>query len=188
MAREGEIAEDNRPMKLVLTLTMSLAFAGSAPAFAHDSGTWAHKNQYLRSKMLKLGGNPGCDLVAGRCKGVRITGPKVRRYFNVMRRAILPRPAARYIRYGRPHQPPSGAQSIGAGSTLQAIAACESGGNPAAVSPGGKYRGKYQFDYNTWASVGGSGDPAAASESEQDKRAAMLYAQRGAAPWPVCGR
>lgn len=71
---------------------------------------------------------------------------------------------------------------------LRAIAQCESGGNPRAISPGGKYRGKYQFDFGTWASVGGSGDPAAASEAEQDKRAMILYSRRGAQPWPVCGR
>jgi len=70
---------------------------------------------------------------------------------------------------------------------LQAIAACESGGNPAAVGGGGRFRGKYQFDYGTWASVGGSGDPAAASEAEQDKRAAILYSRAGSSPWPVCG-
>jgi soluble lytic murein transglycosylase-like protein len=70
---------------------------------------------------------------------------------------------------------------------LQAIADCESGGNPRAIGGGGAYRGKYQFDRGTWASVGGSGDPAAAPEAEQDKRAAMLYARAGAAPWPVCG-
>ena len=70
---------------------------------------------------------------------------------------------------------------------LQSIAACESGGNPRAIGGGGRYRGKYQFDYGTWASVGGSGDPAAASEAEQDMRAALLYARAGASPWPVCG-
>jgi hypothetical protein len=70
---------------------------------------------------------------------------------------------------------------------LQAIAACESGGNPTAVDASGTYRGKYQFDLGTWASVGGSGDPAAASEAEQDRRAAALYARAGASPWPVCG-
>jgi len=36
--------------------------------------------------------------------------------------------------------------------------------------------------------VGGSGDPASAPEAEQDKRAAMLYAQQGSSPWPVCGQ
>jgi len=48
-------------------------------------------------------------------------------------------------------------------STLDSIAACESGGDPTAVDPSGTYRGKYQFDLQTWASVGGSGDPAAAT-------------------------
>lgn len=71
--------------------------------------------------------------------------------------------------------------------TLDAIGACESGGNPTAVSADGSYRGKYQFDYGTWESVGGSGDPAAAPEAEQDYRAALLYAQSGSSPWPVCG-
>lgn len=72
-------------------------------------------------------------------------------------------------------------------SVLEAIAACESGGDPTAVSPDGSYRGKYQFDYRTWESVGGSGDPAAAPEKEQDERAAALYNERGSSPWPVCG-
>jgi Transglycosylase-like domain len=72
-------------------------------------------------------------------------------------------------------------------ATLDAIAACESGGDPTAVSADGTYRGKYQFDYGTWAAVGGSGDPAAAPEAEQDYRAALLYAQSGSSPWPVCG-
>jgi hypothetical protein len=72
-------------------------------------------------------------------------------------------------------------------ATLEAIAACESGGDPTAVSADGTYRGKYQFDTGTWASVGGSGDPAAAPEAEQDYRAALLYQRSGTSPWPVCG-
>ncbi len=72
-------------------------------------------------------------------------------------------------------------------ATLESIAACESGGDPTAVSSDGSYRGKYQFDYGTWESVGGSGDPAAAPEAEQDYRAALLYSESGSSPWPVCG-
>src|SRR6476646_5094672 len=72
-------------------------------------------------------------------------------------------------------------------ATLESIASCESGGDPTAVSSDGSYRGKYQFDYGTWESRGGSGDPAAAPEAEQDYRAAQLYAQSGSSPWPVCG-
>ena len=80
---------------------------------------------------------------------------------------------------------PDGANTTAA-PHLEAIAACESGGNPATDTGNGFY-GKYQFTMSTWASVGGTGNPAAASEAEQDKRAALLYAQQGSSPWPVCG-
>jgi transglycosylase-like protein len=70
---------------------------------------------------------------------------------------------------------------------LEAIAACESHGDPHAIGGGGSFRGKYQMTYSTWASVGGSGDPAAAPESEQDQRAALLYQRSGPGQWPVCG-
>jgi hypothetical protein len=74
-----------------------------------------------------------------------------------------------------------------ASPTLEAIAACESGGNPSTDTGNGFY-GKYQFDLPTWRAVGGTGNPAHASEAEQDRRATMLYARAGASPWPVCGR
>ncbi|HPB45703.1 MAG TPA: transglycosylase family protein [Microthrixaceae bacterium] len=65
---------------------------------------------------------------------------------------------------------------------------CEATGNYQAVSASGKYRGAYQFDYQTWATLGPPGDPAAASPAEQDRRARLLYASRGWRPWPQCGR
>ena len=70
---------------------------------------------------------------------------------------------------------------------LAAIAACESGMNPQAVSADGRYHGLFQFDQGTWNAVGGQGDPAAASVGEQVKRAEILYAQSGPGQWPVCG-
>jgi hypothetical protein len=69
---------------------------------------------------------------------------------------------------------------------LRRIARCESGGNPRAISRDGRYRGKYQFDLSTWRAIGGSGDPAKASEAEQDRRAVALYRKRGTAPWANC--
>jgi peptidoglycan hydrolase-like protein with peptidoglycan-binding domain len=69
---------------------------------------------------------------------------------------------------------------------LERIAQCESGGNPRAVSAGGTYRGKYQFSRATWRAMGGTGDPARASEAEQDRRALALLRARGTAPWPAC--
>ena len=70
---------------------------------------------------------------------------------------------------------------------VQAIAACESGGNPWTDTGNGFY-GKYQFTQETWQAIGGTGNPAAAPEAEQDRRAAQLYAQAGPSQWPVCGR
>ena len=81
-----------------------------------------------------------------------------------------------------------GAPNVPIPPVLEQIAHCESRGDPRAISAGGTYRGKYQFSFSTWASVGGDGDPAAASETEQDRRAAMLYRSGGAGHWPVCGR
>ena len=96
-------------------------------------------------------------------------------------------PGARMLVAGKPYIPPAGTRTlrVGVNSHLNSIAQCESGGNPRAVNPNGHY-GKYQFDLQTWQSVGGSGNPANASETEQDQRAARLYAERGASPW-ACG-
>jgi peptidoglycan hydrolase-like protein with peptidoglycan-binding domain len=76
--------------------------------------------------------------------------------------------------------------ATGANPVLQRIAACESGGDPSAVSAGGRYRGKYQFSRATWRSMGGAGDPARATEAEQDRLAAKLLAAASTSPWPNC--
>jgi len=94
-------------------------------------------------------------------------------------------PAPKTHVHSSPAQSSSTGSSSGAG--LDGIKACESGGDYGAVSANGKHRGAYQFDQQTWESVGGSGDPAAASPAEQDKRAAALKSQRGSSPWPSCG-
>ena len=84
----------------------------------------------------------------------------------------------------------SGGGSTSSGSSasvgLERIAECESGGDPT-TDTGNGYYGKYQFSRATWRRMGGSGNPAHASEAEQDQRAAALYAREGSAPWPNCG-
>jgi hypothetical protein len=80
-----------------------------------------------------------------------------------------------------------GAPDVPIPPQLSSIAQCESHGDPHAISAGGTYRGKYQFSFATWRSVGGKGDPAAATETEQDRRAAVLYRTGGPGHWPVCG-
>jgi Transglycosylase-like domain len=130
----------------------------------------------LYEKAKRRGGDPGRNIllsgVATADDRVRsATRAELRESIGVLKRMTATVPAA------------SGAAS----PQLEAIAACESGGDPTAVGGGGLYRGKYQFTYETWASVGGSGDPAAASEAEQDARAAALLARDGAGHWPACG-
>lgn len=75
---------------------------------------------------------------------------------------------------------------IRASSDLASIRECESGGDYSAVSPGGQYRGAYQFDSDTWAAAGGSGDPADASPAEQDARAQSWIDQGNRGAWPNC--
>lgn len=86
-----------------------------------------------------------------------------------------------------PAQPKASAPASNNGLNWSGLAACESGGDASAVDPSGTYHGLYQFDAQTWQSVGGSGVASQASAAEQTKRAQMLYDQRGSQPWPVCG-
>jgi hypothetical protein len=76
-----------------------------------------------------------------------------------------------------------------------ALRECESGGDYTITNPSGKYRGAYQFDRSTWNSVAErhapglvGADPAAAAPADQDAMARALYSERGARPWPHCGR
>lgn len=109
-----------------------------------------------------------------------------RRIATVVRTA---NPVAKVIAYGTKSRP-TYAKSVGSADGLNwgALARCESGGNPRAVSSGGQYRGLYQFSFSTWRGVGGSGDPIDASSSEQTYRAKLLYQRSGRGAWPVCGR
>ena len=72
---------------------------------------------------------------------------------------------------------------------------CESTDNYHAISPGGWYRGGYQFDYQTWNGVASRHfpwlvgfDPAYTEPYWQDAMARALYSERGRQPWPVCGK
>ncbi|UNX55545.1 G5 domain-containing protein [Georgenia sp. TF02-10] len=85
-----------------------------------------------------------------------------------------------------PAPAPAPAASAAGGGVWAALAQCESGGNPAAVSASGAYHGLYQFSVGTWQSVGGSGLPSQASPAEQTQRAQALQARSGWGQWPAC--
>jgi uncharacterized protein YabE (DUF348 family) len=69
------------------------------------------------------------------------------------------------------------------GVNWDGLAKCESGNNPRAVNPSGKYTGMFQFDDRTWQGVGGSGRAYDAPAEEQLMRAKQLYLSRGLQPW-----
>jgi peptidoglycan hydrolase-like protein with peptidoglycan-binding domain len=114
-----------------------------------------------------------------------VVGPQTRGALGLAAAPATPAPTGSTMRGSATPQQTTAAAPSG---SLQRIAQCESGGNPRAIGGSGRYRGKYQFSYQTWRSVGGSGDPAAASEAEQDRRAAALMQRGGSGQWPVCGR
>ena len=69
----------------------------------------------------------------------------------------------------------------------QALRRCEST-ETYNIDTGNTFYGAYQFTWDTWETVGGSGNPALAPPAEQDARARLLYSRRGNQPWPICGR
>ncbi|MGZ8750490.1 MAG: ubiquitin-like domain-containing protein [Pseudonocardia sp.] len=102
-----------------------------------------------------------------------------------LRSEVTREPVAEQVTVGTKPRPTNSPSADGL--NWAALAACESGGRPNAVSSSGTYRGMYQFSQSTWNSVGGSGDPAAASADEQTYRAQLLYQRSGAGQWPHCG-
>ena len=115
---------------------------------------------------------------------------------TVLTSTSITAPVTRVVAVGTKPRPPAPKPAPAArtgtagadGLNWPALARCESGGNPRAVSSGGQYRGLYQFSLATWRGVGGSGDPIDNSAEEQLFRAKVLYNRSGAGQWPSCGR
>ncbi|MBB1195967.1 transglycosylase family protein [Curtobacterium flaccumfaciens] len=71
------------------------------------------------------------------------------------------------------------------GSTWDALAQCESGGNWA-INTGNGYYGGLQFNLGTWQANGGVGSPAGASREAQIAVAERVLATQGWGAWPAC--
>ena len=71
------------------------------------------------------------------------------------------------------------------GAVWDRVAQCESSGNWS-INTGNGYYGGLQFSMATWRGYGGSGNPAAASRTEQIRIAEKVLKGQGWGAWPVC--
>ena len=184
----------SRAGRSAVAVTAALLMAGSAGAVAQQSAGG--------SSQPRAAASAGYDVRALQRKlGVTadgIVGPQTRRAIRRFQRrsgltvdgVVGPATLEALRLDGLSATPPAAPANAprSASSRLEAIARCESGGDPAAVSADGRYRGKYQFSRATWRGMGGKGDPAAAPEAEQDRLAALLLKRQGPSAWPNCAR
>lgn len=178
-------------MRRVLILAAALLAAASVPAVASfprraELRKYSHLYRAVRLKdgarapgrnIRRYGVNEKAGPRRATAHELAVSIRRLRALLIPMLAPAAPRPAPAFVATAR----------APAGGTLAAIRACESGGNYGTDTGNGFY-GAYQFTLSTWESVGGAGNPADASPAEQDRRAAILYAREGSAPWPVCGR
>ncbi|MER5489174.1 ubiquitin-like domain-containing protein [Streptomyces sp. NPDC002812] len=137
---------------------------------------------FAGTEVVERSGRPGARRVTYSLRTVNGVRQKPRRVAE----ETVREPVSQLVKVGTKPLPTSvqGADGLDWG----ALARCESGGRPGATDPSGTYGGLYQFDVQTWQALGGSGRPQDAPGPEQTYRAKKLYVQRGASPWPHCGR
>ncbi|MER5442603.1 ubiquitin-like domain-containing protein [Streptomyces sp. NPDC002790] len=138
-------------------------------------------SQFQGTEIVTRAGEPGMRRVTYSVRTVNGVRMKPRR----VRQEVVREPRTQQVRVGTKPMP----TSVGGADSLNwsGLAACESGGRPGATDATGTYGGLYQFDTQTWQSLGGSGRPQDAPAAEQTYRAKRLYVSRGATPWPHCG-
>ncbi|MFD4921657.1 ubiquitin-like domain-containing protein [Streptomyces goshikiensis] len=137
---------------------------------------------FAGTEVVEQAGRPGARRVTYSLRTVNGVHEKARRIAE----ETVREPVTQRVLVGTRTLPASVAGADGL--DWAALAQCESGGRPDATDPSGTYGGLYQFDVRTWQALGGSGRPQDAPGQEQTYRAKKLYVQRGATPWPHCGR
>lgn len=154
----------------------------SEEAIPYDTVRTEDPSVFRGTEVVDQQGSPGARRVT---YGLR-TVDGVKQETHRVHEEVVRAPVTQRVRVGTKELPrtAAGVDDL----NWKALAACESGGRPNVVDRSGTYGGLYQFDTATWRSVGGKGRPQDASEAEQTYRAKKLYMQRGASPWPYCGR
>ncbi|WTY68629.1 ubiquitin-like domain-containing protein [Streptomyces sp. NBC_01410] len=149
---------------------------------AYDTEKTWDSSLFTGTEVVVQQGSPGARRVTYALRTVN----GVRQRPRKVAEEVVREPVTQLVMVGTRPLPSSvrGADGLDWGS----LALCESGGRAGAVDPSGNYGGLYQFDTETWHALGGTGRPQDASAAEQTYRAKKLFVQRGASPWPHCGR
>ena len=152
-------------------------------AVPFETATQAAADLYRGQQRTVVAGVPGVRTTTSRV--VLVDGVQESRL--VIGDAVTTPPVTAMVGEGTRARPASsGGGAVITGDVWGALAQCESGGNPAAVSSNGLYYGLYQFSLGTWGAMGGSGLPSNASPAEQLQRAQALQARSGWGQWPAC--
>ena len=202
--RRGSLARRRRATsggRRAVVVAASVLALGAGGAAAHSTGGATAGSPDVKSSGSATASASSTSTVRAVQRKLGVTadgvlGPQTRRALKRFQRrqglkadGVLR--ASTLSRLGVSLTPTDSAPAASSGSLsarLARIAECESGGDPTAVSPDGRYRGKYQFSRATWKSLGGTGDPADAPEAEQDLRAAALMERQGPSAWPTCSK
>ena len=102
--------------------------------------------------------------------------------------APAPEPAPEQARPVRQARPTRAATRPRPTDVWLALARCESGGDPAAVSADGRYFGAFQFNAASWQLVGMTGSPVDHPYAVQLAAARRLHTLQGWGAWPACAR
>jgi len=151
-------------------------------AVPFETATQAADDLYRGQQRTVVAGVPGVRTTTSRV--VLVEGVEESR--RVIGDAVTTPPVTAVVGEGTRARPASSGGAVVTGDVWGALAQCESGGNPAAVSSNGLYYGLYQFSLGTWGAMGGSGLPSNASPAEQLQRAQALQARSGWGQWPAC--
>ena len=129
-----------------------------------------------------------------RSKGLTVTGVVNRATWRRLVRTDLPPVVdptqTDLARASREHRATISRKQFARSATAAMVTYRESRGDCTAVSPTGKYRGKWQMDANFWEAYGGlsfSRRPDLATCAEQDKVARRGWVARHWQPWPTAG-
>lgn len=124
-------------------------------------------------------------------KIVKVDGQEESR--TVISESVVSEPVTREVKVGTKVTTSSGntgaaAPAVSSGSTWDAIAQCESGGNWA-INTGNGYYGGLQFSASTWAAYGGTAYAPTASQATREQQIAIaekVQAAQGWGAWPAC--